>query len=263
MTYLVGPKDTHLEAAANNLPGQAVMVKFGYNPDIDIASTPEDIWGSGGVATWQTTAQTLSTVSASANDASGGSGAITVKFFGLDGNFNEIEEEITLNGVGAVLTTNTFLRVFRAYVTSVGTYHGANDGILTTTYSSTGNAAISILAGKGQSETTLYTIPAGKVGFLHSYGIHYDSTGTPVVDMTLWQCPNADDVATPFSGAKRVVVNLAGLNADQRDILEVPIRLAPKTDLWWTCTATTVNNVRLAATFSLILIDEDQVDQAG
>ena len=65
--------------------------------------------------------QTLSVVSASANDASGGTGARTVEIQGLDSNWNLLTETVTMNGLTPVVTTQEhFLRVFRARVVTAG-----------------------------------------------------------------------------------------------------------------------------------------------
>lgn len=78
--------------------------KFGYNPDVDIGT--EYIWANGGLWVPPTQARVHNIVSTDANDnGTGTTGALTLRIFGLDTNYNEINEDITLNGQTIVATT--------------------------------------------------------------------------------------------------------------------------------------------------------------
>jgi hypothetical protein len=110
---------------------------------------------------WDTAAGTVTLVSTSADDTAAGSGAQTVRVEGLDSDYNEISEDFTMAGLSNTsASTNTFLRVNRAYVltgdTNVGTISVNNGATLVT----------QISAGTGQTLQCLYTIPAGKTGYL-------------------------------------------------------------------------------------------------
>ena len=53
-----------------------------------------------------------------ATSASGATDSgVTGIIFGLDADYNEVSETFTLDGSGTYTTTQTFLRVFRAYIT--------------------------------------------------------------------------------------------------------------------------------------------------
>ena len=74
---------------------------------------------------------------------------------GLDANYDEVSEAFTLNGSGTYTTTQTFLRVFRAYVTG-STAPAGNITI------SNGSTYAQITAGENQTLMAVYTVPAGK-----------------------------------------------------------------------------------------------------
>ena len=148
--------------AGGLLAGYSIVNKFGLNPDVDSATVPEDVWATGGVYTgWATAAETLQVVSDNAADAAAGTGARTIRVTGLDANYNEQIETITLNGVTPVNGTLTFIRVHMATIVSAGS-GGANAGtIIVRQTTTTANVFLSILIGRNQSNSSAYTVPAG------------------------------------------------------------------------------------------------------
>ena len=131
-----------------------VVNKFGYNPDIN--GTHEDIWTTGGTLTRLSSAETMSVVSTSTADDTGGTGAITIQIEGIDNNWDILNESVTLNGTGAVTTTGSFLRINRMFITSSGSGQ-TNAGKITASSAGTVQAAIEI--GSGQTEKTQYAVP--------------------------------------------------------------------------------------------------------
>ena len=110
-----------------------VVNKFGYNADID--GTHEDIWTTGGTLTRLSSAETMSVVSTSTADDTGGTGSITIQIEGIDNDWDVLKESVTLNGTGAVTTTGSFLRINRMFITSSGSGQ-TNAGKITATASS-------------------------------------------------------------------------------------------------------------------------------
>lgn len=135
----------------------AILHKFGRNPDIDTAAT-ETIWEAGGLYVWPTTTETIDIVSDDVNDTSAGTGARTVTIEGLDGDYNEVEETVTLNGLTTVTTTNSFFRVNRAYISSVGSGL-TNAGNITGQNTTSTQSLLQLSTGLGQSQLALYTTP--------------------------------------------------------------------------------------------------------
>jgi len=91
------------------------ILKFGTRTSV-AAGVTSVIWeGTAALYTYLTTASAMRVVSSSAQDGAGGTGLLTLRLIGLDANFAEIEEDITLNGVTPVISTKSFIRIFRAY----------------------------------------------------------------------------------------------------------------------------------------------------
>lgn len=126
--------------------------KFGYNTDVDAA---EDIWDGGGDYPWPSAAATTTIESSDTSDTSAGTGARTVKVYGLDANYLQISETVTLNGTSQVTLANDYLRLHRAKVLTAGS-NGINAGNLLLKHGATTIAQIS--ADRGQTLMAIFTI---------------------------------------------------------------------------------------------------------
>jgi len=154
------------------------IFKFGYNGTV--GTDEEAIWTEGGAYSYLSSATTLKISSASTADASAGTGARTVSISGLDADYNEISETVTLNGQTAVNTTNEYLRVFRMQVLTAGS-GGANAGKV---YAGTGtvtsgvpaNKYAVIDAGENQTLMALWTVPAGYTAYIHQLNVSQGAT---------------------------------------------------------------------------------------
>ncbi len=160
-----------LNIASSSLRGIDSEFKFGHNTAV--GSTFETIWPEGGIYVYPSTASTMTLSSSNTNDYAGGSGVRSVRIFGLDTNYNEITEDITLHatdGLLAVTTINTYLRVHRIYALTAG----SNNGQVGKLYMGTGTVTIGVPAviygvtaiGHNQTTQTIYTVPAGKTAFI-------------------------------------------------------------------------------------------------
>ena len=136
--------------------------KFGYNTSV--GTNFETITDLGGDQYYPTSAGVVSVVSSDVNDDDGDTGARTLEIQGLDGNYEEISETITLNGTSAVTTTASFHRVFRMRVITAGTT-GTNEGNITASIGGNDIARISAANG-GQTLMAVYTVPKGKTAYL-------------------------------------------------------------------------------------------------
>lgn len=152
-----GILDFPLAVALGDVSGVESFRKFGMN-DVVGAGT-YDIWPSATIRALPAAAGTVATVSTSAADAAAGTGARTVYLGGLDANYAEISETITLNGVTPVNSVQSYLRINRTYVLTAGTGE-VNTGDINFTIG--GNLQSTIEAGQGQCHCTQYTVPAGK-----------------------------------------------------------------------------------------------------
>jgi hypothetical protein len=110
---------------------------------------------SGGAYAYPSSAAQLVLVSDSASDTS----ALSVRIDGLDANFAMQSETIAMNGTTNVTTTKSFFRI-----NQMSTTNGLNVGNITAKISSTTYAKIS--AGIGQTQMSIYTVPAGYTFYL-------------------------------------------------------------------------------------------------
>lgn len=159
--------DFLLEVAKGNVPGHEVLHKFGHNEAV--GTSFETLWEKGGIYVYLSSPSVLKISSDDVNDASGGTGAITVEVIGLDSDFLDLTETITLNGQTAVNTSNQYSRVFRMIIRSAGS-GGENAG---TVYAGTGNVVGGVPAnifaqidpGANQTLMAVFTIADNKTGF--------------------------------------------------------------------------------------------------
>src|SRR5210317_245082 len=160
----VGDIPFYLAVQQGKVPGYTMVNKFGYNPSIGSLAF-ETIWETGGNYPWQSTAVTVDVVSDNTNDDVAGTGARTLRIQGLDGSYNFAEETFKMDGTKTVTKTKTFLRVFRMSVETAGTSEN-NEGTITATYTGGSDVAATITSGNGQTLMAVYTIPAGKTGYI-------------------------------------------------------------------------------------------------
>ena len=175
-----------LQVSRGQIPGHYGLFKFGNNSVV--GDSLETIWAEGGLYSYLTAATVLKVSSSSTDDTSAGTGARTVQLYGLDGDYNEINELVTLNGQTPVNTTQSFLRIYRMVVRSAGS-GGANAGVI---YAGTGTvttgvpanvyASINGVTGSNQSLMALWTVPAGYTAYLLQYDVSNGTTSnTPAV----------------------------------------------------------------------------------
>ena len=95
-----------------------------------------------------------------------GTGARKIKINGLIANYSEVTEEVTMNGTADVETTNSFLRINKLWISSVGT-SGVAAGMIQV-YHLTNATPIyaTIQAGNTMSRQCIYTVPLGKTLYI-------------------------------------------------------------------------------------------------
>ena len=155
--------------------------KFGYNPSIGDAT--ETIWAQGGLYVYPTTASTMYISSSSTADTSAGTGARTATVSGLDANFDEISETVSLNGQTGVQLNGAlnWYRVNRIVVNTAGS-GGANAGVLYvgTEATPTGGVPVNkyatVAIGDNQTLMCLWTVPRGYTAYIHQKDVSSSSS---------------------------------------------------------------------------------------
>lgn len=146
---------TAWEIARGRVTDTTAIDKFGMNSAV--GSTFEPITDLG-TQLYPSSAVAMTLTSSEAGTDSG----VEVTIEGLDANWEPASATVTLTAVGTATTTQTFLRVFRAYVSNGQAAQGD------ITISNGANNYAKILADYQQTLMAVYTIPQGKVGYILS-----------------------------------------------------------------------------------------------
>ena len=235
----------HKMAVANNeVAGVKSIFKFGFNGDVN--GTEETIWDQGGVYSYPASAIQIKVSSTSANDTAAGTGARTVTVAGLDENYHEAEETVSLNGQTEVLTDTTFIRVFRAFVETAGSSGTAagdiymGNGVVSGGVPATVYAKISL--GENQTLMALWTVPAGYTGYLTKIDL---GTGTPNNNQYI----NARIIQRAFGGVFRTATKITLQTGEIILNFPAPIVLPEKTDIEARAVSSGSNNLIFANMF--------------
>lgn len=246
--------------AQGGISNKQVIHKFGKNPAV--GTSWEDVWGIGGDYTFLQTATTVEAISLDTNDTVAGTGARIITIEGLDANFLEVSENINMNGTTATTaTTQTFIRITRAYIIEVGTYGGTNFNDITIRVSSAG-ATLAFISGEetsgtsgygsGQTEGTMYCVPADKTAYMTSLSVNVD--GSKSADVHFYQRKNADDITTGFSGVRRILYQADAISGGVQHIFSSYLKFEEKTDIWVRAVLGT-GSASINAQYDLILVD--------
>lgn len=191
------------------------------------------------------TAEQVSTVSGSANDAAAGSGMRTLLLEGVNQSLEVVSETVELNGLGAVVSANSYRMLRRAYGVTAGDFLGSNAGAITITGSDSSLVKATIPAGRGQSELGFTAVPTGYRLALLDALISID--GTKSANVRLYRYEDG--------GAKRIVEELVGVAGEVSLDLKAWKVFPAGTFLWWTAeTASGTSEVEVD--FDYLLIPE-------
>jgi len=238
------PDDFDLEVSRSAISGMTSVNKFGKNADIDIGT--EDVWGGGGTWVAPTVARLHNLTSGSVNDAAAGTGARTIRIYGLDTNYLEITEDLILNGLANVSTVLSYTFMSRIIVLTAGS-GGTNAGLITATAATDATITITVQIGKAQSQLAIYQVPAGKTAYIDNY--YGGISGGTALDLELF--------VKPFGGAfnlkNTLSLTLAGTSSDEH-VFKYPLKVEEKGIIKLSGTAT-ANNTSTTGGFDFILID--------
>lgn len=183
---IVRPSEYKYEAAQGLRGGTTTWNKWGYNSDIDSAAS-ETVWSVGGDFTRLSSAETLDIVSTSANDDDGGTGANSVVIYGIDANFEELVEVITLDGLTTVTTTGSFLGVNRMAIYLAGS-NGANVGTITATASTAATVQAEIPAEEGSTQHAFFFVQANHTALMDWLFLNAVKTGGGGNPLVTYRC---------------------------------------------------------------------------
>ena len=241
-----------LQVSRNQIYDHKIIFKFGFNPDIN--GDEETIWDAGGIYAYPSAATVMKVSSSSANDTAAGTGARTIFVQGLDGDYNEAEEIVTLNGQTAVNTTTSFLRVNRAYVLTAGSGGTAAGNIYVGVGTVTAGVPATIYAqitlGENQTLMGLWTVPAGYTGYFDHFNV---ATGSTTVNQYITVRAIRRNLGGVFRTMIKQTIGAGGV-ADF--VLKYPIEVQEKTDIEMRASSSGSNNL-VSADFSVIYIKNE------
>lgn len=224
MSYF-GSSDYYTQVALGLVPGATIERVFG-EATLGTTYTPLST-----TLTYQTptAATNLEIVSSSASDAAAGIGAQTVTIVGIDANWLEISQTVTMNGITAVAIPTALLRVTKIFVATSGSYANmttaSHVGTITVRTAGAGVSwgLIETATGwaAGQSAIGCYTVPSGKTAYLVWKVVNAESG--KVVDVRFFQRPFTNDVTTPYTGVMKQVEREANAVGESQHTMKAPI----------------------------------------
>jgi hypothetical protein len=227
-----------LQVSRGQIPGHSVLHKFGAVPSMSI-NTTGTIWDiNDTLYPWSslTSAGTLTVDRASASDANK---VITIQ--GLDADYKQISENVTLTNATGNATTQLFIRVYRAFMHNGS---AANVGNIDIKISTTIIARIT--AGKAQTLMGVYTVPAGYSLYL-TQGVMSVQSGADATG----------NFFVRYGGqtAFRIAHTFEVASAEYFYAFHAPFKLPEKSDIDIRADLRS-NNARITAAFDAYLIQE-------
>lgn len=229
-------EDDYLSIARGHVKDASHIHKFGAVPamsqatsgsiwDIDDTPYPWSAFDTAGVLT-------IPAVNASDN-------GMVISVFGLDDNFDPVDENFTVSSSETTTGTKTFKRVYRAFVTNgdsnVGNINMQRGGV----------TVARITAGLAQTLMAIYTVPNGYTGYIlkgnMSCQAGADATGNMFVR---YSGQSAFRIGHSFE--------VSGAGGDYTYDFGVPIQIPSKSDIDVRARVRS-NNARVSAAFDILL----------
>lgn len=239
-----------LQVSRGQIQGHRNVTVFGFNGDVDTSQV--SVWPLQSLITFPSAALQMTVSSTSANDTAAGTGARTVVVQGLDANYNEVTETVTLNGQTAVTMTASLLRVNYAYVATAGSGNSAAGDI----YIGTGTVTAGVPATTyniikfdyNGTTTGSYTVPAGYTAYV-SQGLFSSgqSVGSSPVQGRL--------LTRGVNNIRRTAAVTTVNNSVADYVFEYPLEVSEKTTIEATAVGT-ANNNSVSSMFILLLVKE-------
>ena len=241
-----------LEVRAGRVPGVSIVDIFGRNPDIDSGSGFEDIWNGGGEYTGlnSVVAETISIVSSNAADNIAGIGARTMRLDGLDANYLEISEEITLTGTTPVLTVQSFIRCSFSVVLTAGSNGGPVGDVTASQSTTVANVFFTMPIDSNRTMVAAYTVPAGKTAYIDNTFATLAKKGAASSEVK----GRVRQLGGVFQTAEWFAVNSTGSSYVYRNFENLSRAIPEKSDIVFSADSST-NDVGIAAGFSMIIQD--------
>ena len=225
-----------LQVARGQIAYHSGEHKFGAVPSMTV-NTTGTVWDvDDTLYPWSalTSASTLTVDRASASDA-----GKTITIVGLDANYNQISENVTLTNATGNPTTKAFIRVYRAYM-----YNGSSENVGNIDIKISSTIIARITAGNSQTLMSVYTVPAGHTAYL-TQGVMSLKSGADATG----------NFFVRYGGqtAFRIAHTFEVASAEYFYAFHVPFRVPEKSDIDVRASVRS-NNARVTAAYDFYLI---------
>jgi hypothetical protein len=226
---------SNIPIASGDVTGYSHINKFGYSNDLLTLST---IWDGETIYAYSTSAGVVTVESdAATNDDDGA----VIEVQGLDSSYNLVTQDITISGATGTGTTD-LIRIFRARVKAAAAGETTNVGEIDIDID--GALRARILEGNGQTLMAVYTVPAGKTGYLLNLTLSVDKNVDAIFQLM---------AQTHDNGAINIKGQFGTFGTPFDHNYPVPLRFAEKTDI--EVRADAGSTCGGGATFDIILVD--------
>lgn len=243
-------KDYGLEVSRGTIARSSTLNKFGVNPDIDTATGPEDVWDYDSVYTYQDIGE-IYYISSSTTDF------VDIEVQGLDSLWaTQLDTVTTVGDTKTAIAGTKWARIFRARNIDTEEYAGTiyiyrDCGVTAGVPNIKANVGAVLNTVHQQTMMALYTIPAGKTGYLMSwYAGGAKLLPTNVVASVLLQTRVFGGVFNTQAG---IEVSTSGGNFNLEYVL--PRKYASKTDLRVRVQEVSINDSAISSGFTIMLAD--------
>ena len=233
--------DTKLNIARGLVRKTVSLFKFGFNNTV--GTSYETIWDGGSTYSYPTVANTVVVTSDGAANDSG----VKVTVTGLDANYADLSEEVTLNASGTATTGNTFIRVFRSFNSGSTEMNSDSDNMVLT---HSGTTVAQFKGEHNQTQMAVYTVPAGKTFYMKKFSVSTHSAAGNIFNTIKLICREPNGVFRTHT--------IFGMK-DQFDqiIFDVPLKFTEKTDIEVRA-KTSANDTDVAALFEGVIYDDPE-----
>ena len=249
-------EDYLIRVAKGDVPGESLVHKFGRNDAVPNGSwTFVTILGqTAHVLSAATTVRTKIGNVADDKDAGAGAREITVQGIVATTFAEETDTLLPDGATASEPSAKSFWRVHRAWVSSCGTYGGANTGDVVIENGAGGTDILTIAAGEGQSQDAVFTVPADTTGYLLSVHATVDSNKTTNI-----RCFTRDDIdnTTAPVPSKRLKLFWDGVESPGfvYDPSSPEFAISEKSDIWFEAYGDGAVS-QVSIDFELLLVDD-------
>lgn len=260
--------DIDLDFARKHVPGGRSFFFFGHNDSV--GTSYEDIWPGSTDINWQTTAAKIKVASSNAADTSAGIGVRSVEIHGLSSTGVDQDEVISMNGVTAVESSLTYIRINKMHNETVGTYGGSHEGdiecrvtnatfangdLLAVMVGEEGSVDVSVQYGLGEASNGYWTVPLGKVLYITNLTVNVQAGTNKSADVILYEREGILDTSAPMD-PRRIIWNRFDIEGAHTEVFKSHIKIKALTDLWFRAEAEGAGT-RIDVKLHFYLVDAD------